>query len=196
MQDMTQAYVAWCGHPDISFSRKGQIFRFGNEPDYYSMVFPEDTIVRLELANKPSDRDAFLAPRLLAWKSLVVVRKMLAEVIGQGGVDRAWNSVAYHLVWLYGQMFQEIAVDDPRFADSALLLAKTDVVVGATCRRLFESVHDQVMSTNAALPDADKYVIPRDLKSTRFLTKFLEGGFMRGLGYVDLKKGTRDALAG
>ncbi len=172
MKEMAQAYIAfWTDEPNIPFSRAGQLF---SKDSYYAEVFPIDEVDRLNETDEEGILP-FLLARVMPWQILQLVRAHIRSRIASGDVDKKWASSAYHMVWLYRLLFEELGLEDP-----VELVDLIDEVVEASATDLFD-----------ALTDFERdHDIPRDLKSDKVVRAvertdiFARGGGRRALQKV------------
>lgn len=170
MKELAQAFIAfWTMEPNVPFSRAGSLF---SKNSYYDEIFPEAEIENLHqgMSKKVAeDEDEaavmdFLRARILPWRLLTAIRAHIRKRIAEEDKEKQWRSAAYHLVWIYKQLLDEIGVKDLETVEGRLV-----EIVETSATSIFDAFTD--------FCDSKELAIPRDLKSDKLVTEMLKGNF-------------------
>lgn len=163
MKDMLQAYAAYqLKKPDRAFSRVGQLF---SSDDDYGAAFPSTEVDELWQSGSEDRIRAFLAARVLPYRLLEGIRSRLEYTVARPHVDLKWKSIAYHVLWLYKELFEaESLPQEDR------LLEKVDAILEKTADGLIDALITFCVSREVE--------IPRALKSDQFAKDLLASDFL------------------
>ena len=166
MKDLAQAYVAFCGQPNVAFARAGSIF--GEMSELYSNIFPERDILELNAKGDATKKLNFLGPRLVALELLNEIRHQIAEEIKKDPQVKQWRSASYHLVWMFASIINESEITDYYHQ----ILPKVPLIVKAGFESLFSGI--QEFARDRAL------LIPKSLKSNEFTDNISSQDWLTG----------------
>ena len=165
MKDLAQAYVAWQGQPNVAFSRAGSIF--GEKSELYTSVYPEREILELNVNSNANERIKFLAPRIVAFEMLNLIRLHISDEIKKNPNIKLWRSAAYHILWMYAELLR-----DEEYTDYGKLRAKLPEIVEAGFDYLFSGIQEFARDRDL--------VIPKSLKSQDFIENIKSQSWLTG----------------
>lgn len=142
MKDLAQAYIAfWDKKPHISFAQVGKIF---SDDELYSSPFPSDEIAELRQNGDAEEIRTFLERRLLAHNLLQKIRAYLRNNVQ----DKTHRSLAYHILWLYSKLFEEMRRDSEVY----LLHERHAQAVENTIETISDNISDFFAQSDVAFP--------------------------------------------
>lgn len=142
MKDLAQAYIAyWDKKPHISFAQVGKIF---SDDELYSKPFPSEEIANLRQNGDPEEIKLFLERRLLAHSLLQRIRSFLRNNVE----DKTHRSLAYHMVWLYAKLFEDMGLD----IDVYTLHERHEQVIDKTIATISDNMSDFFAQSDVAFP--------------------------------------------
>ena len=105
MKDIAQSYVAYhLKQPNVAFGYVGRIFA---KNEYYSEIFPQEEIQALNVTGTDNDKKNFLLDRIMPVRLTELTRTYLKSITQNGGIDKKFRSLSYHITWTYSNLLSE-----------------------------------------------------------------------------------------